>query len=88
MAYNIVILPSALKELQRIPKKQRSQIGEKIGRLRDDPFPPTAKKLQGIADTYRIDSGDYRVLYQVAQNILAVTVVKVGNRKDVYRNLI
>jgi mRNA interferase RelE/StbE len=87
MAYSIVILPSALKELEAIPKKQRGQISNKIDRLKDDPFPQTSRKLQGIADTYRIDSGDYRVLYQVVWNVLTVTVVKVGNRKDVYRNL-
>lgn len=87
MAYSIQLLPSAMKSLDGIPRKQRSQIAEKVGRLASEPFPRTAKKLQGIEDTYRIDSGDYRILYQVYQMRLTVLVVKIGNRKDVYRNL-
>jgi mRNA interferase RelE/StbE len=87
MAYSIQLLPSAMKSLDGIPKKQRGQIAEKIGRLASEPFPPTSKKLQGIEDTYRVDSGGYRVLYQVYQRKLTVLVVKIGNRKDVYRNL-
>lgn len=87
MAFTIVILPSAQRALQDIPKKQRRQVSQKIDRLANDPFPQTSKKLQGIENTYRIDSGDYRILYQVAHNVLTVTVVKIGNRKDVYRNL-
>ena len=87
MTYRIELLPSALKSLDGLPKKQRSQIAEKIGRLALEPFPPTSKKLQGIEDTYRIDSGDYRILYQIHQKKLIVLVVKIGNRKDVYRNL-
>ena len=76
-----------MKSLDGIPRKQRRQIAEKIGRLASDPFPQTTKKLQGIEDTYRIDSGDYRILYQVHHVRLTVLVVRIGNRKDVYRNL-
>jgi mRNA interferase RelE/StbE len=87
MAYSVQLLPSAVKSLDGIPRKQRGQIAEKIGRLASEPFPPTTKKLQGIEDTYRLDSGDYRILYQVQQAKLLVLVVKIGNRKDVHRNL-
>ena len=29
--------------------------------------------------------GDYRILYEIPDRELIVTVVKVGNRRDVYR---
>lgn len=87
MAYIVQLLPSALRALDDIPAKQRRQIADRIGRLASEPFPPTSKKLHGIESTYRVDSGDYRILYQVHQKNLIVLVVKIGNRKDVYRNL-
>jgi mRNA interferase RelE/StbE len=86
MPYDIVVLPSAIEELKKIPKKFRGQIGKKITRLASDPFPPDCTKLEGQGSVYRVRVGDYRVLYTVDKKVL-VTVVKVGDRKDVYRRL-
>ena len=38
-------------------------------------------------ELWRIRSGDYRIIYSIIDNELLVTVVRVGNRRDVYRNL-
>lgn len=35
----------------------------------------------------RIRVGDYRVIYRIENDALVVLVVKIGHRKDVYRNL-
>jgi mRNA-degrading endonuclease RelE of RelBE toxin-antitoxin system len=87
MPYSLDILPDALEQIRKLPKKIKGQIGKKIDRLALDPFPPTCSQLEGKSNDgiYRITSGDYRILYQVTRN--KVRVVKVGNRKDVYRNL-
>jgi mRNA interferase RelE/StbE len=53
-----------------------------------DPRPPGAKKLADSDKLYRIRSGNYRIVYQVEDEILLVLVVKIGDRKDVYRNLL
>lgn len=92
MRYTIEILPEAREQIKALPKKVRGQIGRKIDRLAAEPFPPGSTKLEGQdgrggAAAYRIVSGDYRILYRVDQGKVLVTVVKVGNRKDVYRNL-
>ncbi len=47
-------------------------------------LPPGSEKLSG-EDKYRLRQGDYRILYEIADQHLIVTVVKVGNRRDVYR---
>ena len=57
-------------------------------RIRDlaaDPHPPGMRKLQGYADVFRIRVGTYRVLYSVESARLVIVVLKVGQRKDVYR---
>jgi mRNA interferase RelE/StbE len=75
---------SAVKELERVPTKDRHRIVTRIGALADNPRPAGAEKLSGD-DKYRIRQGDYRILYEIVDTALIVTVVRVGNRREVYR---
>ena len=89
MAYGISIHPDALAEIAALPKKIRRQIDQRITSLGADPRPAQAKQLQG--DRYRgiwsLRCGDYRILYQIRDEVLLVIVVMVGDRKDVYERL-
>lgn len=83
--YRLAIKPSAVKEIEAVgPKKDRRKIVALISGLADNPFPPGARKLSGRS-RYRLRSGRYRILYEVADAERQVVVVKVGHRKDVYR---
>ena len=77
----------ALDYLKTVPKKIRRQIVKHVENLANDPYPPTAKLVQGMSDgedkVYRIRSGDYRILY-VVRGIIVV-VLDIDHRKDVYR---
>jgi len=84
-SYRIVIKKSAAKEIERIEKKDRIRIVEKIRSLASDPHPAGSKKLSG-QDKYRIRQGNYRILYQVINEELVINVVKVGHRRDIYQN--
>ncbi len=55
-----------------------------ITALSDDPRPVGAKKLVGSAQ-YRIRIGDYRVVYDIEDTVLRVTVVRVAHRRNAYR---
>ncbi len=83
-SYKIVVKKSVAKDLKNIPKKDVERILSSIQKLADDPFPPQAKKLSG-QERFRIRQGNYRILYTIEDNQLIVCVVKVGNRRDVYR---
>lgn len=84
--YSVRIKKSAAKELDAVPgKKDRQRLVRKIRALADEPRPPGAEKLSGIRDRYRIRQGNYRVLYEIEDDVLVVYVVKIGDRKDVYR---
>jgi mRNA interferase RelE/StbE len=52
--------------------------------LRDDPRPPGSEKLSG-QERYRVRQGSYRILYEIEDQQVVVTVVKVGHRREVYR---
>ncbi len=83
--YDVLIKPSARKELEAIGlKRDRQRIVAAILALADDPRPSGCRKLSG-RDKYRIRCGDYRVVYSVEDFVLVVTIVKVGHRSDLYR---
>ena len=85
MAHQIKIKRPAAKEIAALPKRDRRRVIAAIEALADDPRPEGARKLTNIENAYRIRVGDYRVVYQIVDNILTVFVVRVGHRKDVYR---
>ena len=82
--YKLRIKPSAVKELESVPKKDQSKIVSKIRSLADDPRPPGSQKLSGD-EKYRIRQGVYRILYLIEDEELIIIVVKIAHRKDVYR---
>ena len=83
-SYSILFTKSAAKELENVPTKDRRRIVSRIGSLADEPRPMGVEKLSG-ADKYRIRQGDYRILHEIVDADLIVAVVRIGNRRDVYR---
>lgn len=84
--YEVLIKPSAVKELEAIPQKKiRQQIVRRIEGLATDPFPPGVSKLAGN-DRFRLRQGAYRIIYSVRKLQLVVNIIRVGHRKDIYRS--
>lgn len=82
--YNILIKPSAVKEIENITRKDRLLIIQKIQGLANNPRPHGCEKLTG-ENRYRIRRGVYRIVYSVSDTELHILVVKVGHRRDVYK---
>ncbi len=57
---------------------------QRIAALADDPRPPGCEKLSGL-ERYRVRQGAYRIIYEIEDDRLVVLVVRVGNRREVYR---
>ena len=83
-SYKLLIKPSAAKELEALPGKDRSRIAVKIEGLAGNPRPPASQRISG-EEKYRLRQGDYRVLYSIQDASATVTFVKIGHRRDVYR---
>lgn len=84
--YKVQFNKHYLKDLEKIPKKDRALICESVLALADDPRPDGCKKLKGTKETlYRIRCGDYRVVYTIRDDILLVLVIEIGHRRDIYR---
>ena len=86
VAYRVELHREAIEALAALPGKIRRQVARKIEALGAEPTPPGSMALKGRhAGLHRVRSGDYRILYQVEKRRLVVLVVKIGNRRDVYR---
>lgn len=83
-SYSLLIKPSAAKELEALPIKDRRKIISRIEALASEPRSHGCERLSG-QDQYRVRQGDYRVVYSVDDQTRTVLVVKVGHRRDVYR---
>ncbi|WP_026332963.1 type II toxin-antitoxin system RelE/ParE family toxin [Thioalkalivibrio sp. ALE20] len=82
--YRLVFKKSVAKDLRSIPNKDVARILQRMEALQDDPRPVGSEKLSG-QERYRIRQGVYRIIYEVVDDLLVVTVVKVGHRKQVYK---
>ncbi|MGQ9572144.1 MAG: type II toxin-antitoxin system RelE family toxin [Dehalococcoidia bacterium] len=85
--YEVVVLRPAEKEIRRLAPKFRRQILEKLVGLETNPRPQDVRRLHGVERGYRVDSGEYRILYEIDDAERRVVVRVVKHRKDVYRNL-
>ena len=82
--YKIYFRESVEKDFNSIPKKDIQKILSRIEALREDPRLSGCEKLTG-QERYRVRQGRYRIVYSIQNEALTVWVVKVGQRKDVYR---
>ena len=84
--YLFQFAPSARQQLGRLPTAVQERIAERVDRLATDPRPHGSIKLKGEDDLYRIRVGDYRVIYAIRDDELIVLVLRVGHRREVYRD--
>jgi mRNA interferase RelE/StbE len=79
-----LIKPSAAREIEDTPKKDRLRIIKRIKGLSSNPRAPGCEKLSG-EDKYRVRQGQYRIVYAISDADLTIVVVKVGHRREIYR---
>ncbi len=86
MPYAIEFKPSAAVALRHLPRQVQSRIVTKAEALADNPRPSGCKKLAGADALYRVRIGDYRMVYEVRDAVLTILIVRIGHRRDVYRD--
>ena len=76
----------AQKFLNKLSTKQFDQIDRKIRELQEIPFPNDTKSIKGI-DWYRVDVGEYRIVYNVRGGALDIPLIGKRNDDEVYKRL-
>lgn len=89
MKYRVLFKKSAAKEFAKLNAILQKKILEALSLLSVNPFTEflPIKKLKNERKYYRLRIQDYRIVYEVLQNELIVTVIKIGHRREVYKNL-
>jgi mRNA interferase RelE/StbE len=83
--YRIEISATAERQIRKLPRADQIRVIRVIQGLATDPRPSGCRKLSGYDDVFRVRIGRYRVLYSIEKRRLVIIVLKVGDRKDIYR---
>lgn len=86
--YEVRLARRAVRSLEDLQRRDQQRIRVAIDLLAENPRPPSCVALQGEVGVYRVRVGDYRIVYEVLDQVLVVQVVqvvRVGHRREVYR---
>ncbi|GDY23988.1 hypothetical protein LBMAG56_53350 [Verrucomicrobiota bacterium] len=83
--YRVLLERAAEKDLARLSSAIHDRVIAAIQALARNPRPPGCRKLAGSQSDWRIRVGDYRVVYEIADEIRVVRVNRVRHRREVYR---
>jgi len=84
--YLVTVLPDAIKQVRKLPKKVRQNIDTRIAELGIDPQPQMAIPLKGMMAIWRLRVGNHRIIYRLDHAARVVTVLYVERRReDTYR---
>ena len=87
MSYSVELKKSATKSLKKLPKKSQAGIVKKLLELETSLPPVEQTKLKGNNPFHKIRVGDYRIIYEIHDDVLVILVVKIGHRKEVYKTI-
>ena len=83
--YEVRLARRAARSLAGLQRRDQQRIRAALDLLAETPRPPGCVALRGEDSVYRVRVGDYRIVYEVLDDLLLVHVVRVGHRRDVYR---
>ena len=84
MKFQIIWSESAAKELKKLDRTVANRIYKKVSQLSETPYHLDVTKMVG--DPYfRLRVGDYRIIFDIQNDMLRVLILKVGHRKNVYK---
>jgi mRNA interferase RelE/StbE len=86
VTYEVKFTKGARKMFRKLSQELQDRIQPKIDELAIEPRPNGVKKLQGGDNSYRIRVGDYRVIYDIFDDVLLVKIVDIGHRSKVYKD--
>ena len=83
--YRVEFTSAAARQVRKLPREHRARVQARVRELASEPRPTGAIKLAGETAAWRVRIGDYRVIYDIFDDVLVVTVLAVGHRRDAYR---
>jgi mRNA interferase RelE/StbE len=83
MAYRLLYLPGAARDLAGLPADVARRARRALERLAEEPR--AGKPLHGeLVPWWSFRVGDYRIVYEIREREIVVLVVMVGHRREIY----
>ena len=83
--YTVEIAPAAERQIRKLEATARRRILNRIETLQRNPRPVGVEKLSDSEGLYRVRVGNFRIIYEIEDRITKVLVLKVGDRKEIYK---
>ena len=83
MKYRIELNKKSQKFIKSQQPKQQERLLKAIYKLPDG----DVKALSGFKEVYRLRVGDYRVIYELHNDVLLILIVNIGNRGQIYNKI-
>ncbi|QIK62631.1 type II toxin-antitoxin system RelE/ParE family toxin [Leucobacter viscericola] len=85
MSYRVEVSPAAARDLKKLDPQARRRVQAAIELLAETPRPPAAKPLVNSGGSWRVRTGDYRIIYDIYDDRVLVLILSAGHRREVYR---
>jgi mRNA interferase RelE/StbE len=85
LSYTIEFTTAAARQIRKLPRNVRTRVLDAVETLSVEPRPQGARKLVGEDIAWRLRTGDYRIIYEIVDDTLTVTIVRAAHRREVYK---
>ena len=85
MSYTVEFTTAAARQIRKLPRNVRTRVLDAVETLSVEPRPLGARKLVGEDIAWRLRTGDYRIIYEIVDDTLTVTIVRAAHRREVYK---
>jgi len=83
--YEILLERSAERDLKKLPKNMFDRVVLSIKSLAGNTRPHGARKITGSSNDWRIRVGEYRIIYEIDDEVRVVKIMRVRHRREAYR---
>ncbi|MDZ8184342.1 MAG: type II toxin-antitoxin system RelE/ParE family toxin [Nostoc sp. ChiSLP02] len=82
MSYQVALAPSAVQRIVELHSEAQQRLAQKLEELALNPRPKDAHPLKDTERLYIVRLGEYRIVYQIEDRSLLLTVIKIAHLKD------
>lgn len=81
----MILKPGAQRDLKRLDNPVRKRVAVALDRLLENPRHHGVTPLVEGENVYRVRVGEWRIIFEIADNESLVTVSRIRHRRDAYR---
>lgn len=82
MSYQVALAPSAVQKIAELDSEVQQRLAQKLEELALNPRSEDAHPLKETERLYKVRLGAYRIIYQIEDQSLLLTVIKIAHLKD------